>query len=130
MPLQRPEPDAGFTLFETLVAFAVLALSITVIYQVGITTLGNSARQHQRYEMTEFARSQLDEIVELGSDRAQDGIYRDTWDWVTKVEPVGGLQPSYLDKSHYIARITITVTPHGRSKPIVSLFTEDFRRLP
>lgn len=126
----KPSNQSGFTLLETLVAFALLAISITVIYRVGTSIIGNSLRQTQLYTMTEFARSQLDEIVELGSNRPRSGTYRDTWDWRTTIEPVTELPATYLDKTHYVAHITIHVTPANRDTPAVTLFAEDFRKLP
>ena len=61
--MQRPDPEAGFTLVETLVAFAILASALVVVFDVFGTGLHNlSGTQEQKRLMT-IARAEIDRLV-------------------------------------------------------------------
>jgi general secretion pathway protein I len=54
--------EAGFTLIEVLVAFAILGISLGVLFELYSTTLRNSARSDTQKLAVLLARSTLDRI--------------------------------------------------------------------
>ncbi|MCG8504410.1 MAG: prepilin-type N-terminal cleavage/methylation domain-containing protein [Sphingomonadales bacterium] len=57
--------EQGFTLVEVLVAFAILALSLTVLYQLFGDSIGQTKRSDVRREALLIARSKLAEVSTL-----------------------------------------------------------------
>jgi prepilin-type N-terminal cleavage/methylation domain-containing protein len=55
--------EAGFTLLETLVAFAILASVLVALYAAGGTALTAIGRDAQAERATLFAQSKLDEMA-------------------------------------------------------------------
>lgn len=60
-PGRRGVPP-GFTLIEVLVAFAIVAVTLTALLQVFSTSLGSIARVERSAEAMMLARSALDEV--------------------------------------------------------------------
>jgi general secretion pathway protein I len=77
-PLPPPQHGgaAGFTLIEVLVAFAIVAVTLTALLQVFSTSLGSISTVERRAEATMLARSALDavgvEIPLVAGDRSAD----------------------------------------------------------
>ena len=126
--MQRLSQQSGFTLLETLIAFVVMAFSVAAIYQTSISISGNLARQIQLYEMTEFARSKLDEHIALKTTQDISGTYKSAWDWQIDVTEHADIDTDYLARTHIIARTTVTVFPAGTTTPRVTLTIDDLRR--
>ena len=57
--------EQGFTLVEVLVAFAILALSLTVLYQLFGDSIGQTKRSDMRREALLIAQSKLAEVSAL-----------------------------------------------------------------
>jgi general secretion pathway protein I len=81
-----PEPEAGFTLIEILVSFAIAALVLGALYRVYSTGL-QAALAGQRYsDAVLAAQSTLDELSAIRPDAADDtvGIYHRSWEIVNR----------------------------------------------
>ena len=61
-PAPRHGVTAGFTLIEVLVAFAIVAITLTALLQVFSTSLGSVTTVERRAEATMLARSALDAV--------------------------------------------------------------------
>jgi len=62
LPSPQRDGDGGFTLIEVLVAFAIVAVTLTALLQVFSTSLGSITTVERRAEATLLARSALDAV--------------------------------------------------------------------
>ena len=124
----KHQGESGFTLFETLVSFAILSVSIITFYQVGISATNTYATRKHTYNLTEFSRSQLEELVATKTYSDQSGDYQKMWHWSATVRPEENTPPSYLTKTHELIRITIKSWTLDRPDQIVSLYAIQFRK--
>jgi general secretion pathway protein I len=79
---RAPEPEAGFTLIEILVAFAIAALVLGVLYRVYSGGLQSSVASQRYSEAVLVAESTLEELstgrpTDAGGDAV--GIYERSW---------------------------------------------------
>lgn len=74
-------PDAGFTLFETLLAFAMFAGLAGVVALAVFDMVDRQGRMAARIEADEAARALLTEYVETWPAMVEEGTYRDRWRW-------------------------------------------------
>jgi len=84
----RPS-EAGFTLLEVLVAFAILAISLGVLIPVFSGTLGRQAALADQKTATMLAQSKLDTVgseIPL-TDGASDGAFSNGFTWHVEVAP-------------------------------------------
>lgn len=86
---RRKRYQAGASLLEVLVAFALLALSLTALIPAlsGLTTGLSESRR--AWAASEFAVSLLDRVgtdlpLEESTER---GLYRSRWDWSIRMVP-------------------------------------------
>lgn len=111
--------DAGFTLFETLVAFMILALSLTVLSQ----SLGQATTQIRKSDEVAVARQLAERTMGIArADRSssRSGADKESelmWNWsrveVARQDGGGTLLPIYL--------ITVEVGGGSQSAPIATL---------
>ncbi|WP_082015894.1 type II secretion system protein [Leisingera sp. ANG-M7] len=105
----------GFTLLETVLAFAVLGMVLSGLYTVSARSAGRLADARNTYLASEFARSMLDQYILATPPPSSSGTYRQTWDWEITEQRLGGLQPSSLDKHFAFYEVSVVVTRHGLS---------------
>ena len=113
--------SAGYSLLEVIVAFAVLALSLSTLFPTVSALSGRSAHATEHWAATEFARSKLEEIgvvtpIARGIDR---GTWAQ-WDWRIEIAPY---QNAALPPSNGLFEITIEVRRRGGTEPIARLVT-------
>jgi len=114
--------DQGSTLFEVIVAFGILTLTLSTVLPAfsELSTTTYSAKT--RWAAAEFARSRLDElgVIDPVREGVSTGVESDLWSWRLVMMP------------HQIAETaigsgpqeaTISVTPIGSRDPVVSLTT-------
>jgi general secretion pathway protein I len=77
----NPEPDAGFTLIEILVSFAIAALVLGALYRVFSSGLQASVAGERYSEAVLLAQSTLDEVSAIRPAAADDtiGVYHRNW---------------------------------------------------
>ncbi len=83
----------GFTLVEALVAFAILALTLTALYGALGTSLAGIARSTKNDEAVLIASSKLAEIAALRAipSAAEGAVENTAFRW--RVEPIADPQP-------------------------------------
>lgn len=120
----------GFTLLETLVAFLVLALALSVLMPAlsNMTRHGQDARE--RWLASEFALSQLELIGVTSTLQPQlsEGAWEETWRWRATVTPyqdplagadTAGLFLVELEVRDWASdRILATLTTLKRQNPV------------
>ena len=76
--------DAGFTLVETIVAFAVLSVALGVAVKSISTGLHQGERARVQDEMRQIARSVLAQHSGVGEQAGNSGTYS----WVLQIQPL------------------------------------------
>ncbi len=87
--MRRLHPRGGFTLLEVLIAFTILAVSLTVLLQAMSTGLRGLGAAEASATAMMHARSKLDEVgtsiaLEVGR---QEGEFADGYRWTAVVRP-------------------------------------------
>ena len=104
---RAPEPEAGFTLIEILVSFAIAALVLGALYRVYSTGLQATLADQRYSNAVLLAQSTLDELSAERPDATSDtvGIYRRSWNIVNRPDllPAG----SQLQAMPYDITVTI-----------------------
>ncbi len=125
----RPHP-AGFTLLEVLIAFAIAAPALAVLYEGGIASVQAAGTASRYGEAVERAQSHLTLLAAaefVPGERSGDegrGFH-----WQTRVEPVATGAPSPSSRGPYaggftLYALTVQVSWHGTARPrTVSLAT-------
>ncbi|MCP4304335.1 MAG: type II secretion system protein [bacterium] len=101
--------DAGFTLVETIVAFAVLSLALTVAVKSISTNLHHGQRARVQDEMRQIARTVLAEHSGAGETMGSVGTYT----WILHTQPLAdetapGLSSVTLDIRHTVPPVLET----------------------
>lgn len=114
----------GFTLIEVLVAFAILALTLTALLRVFSTGLDSIGVAERYAAATALARSILDEIgVEIPlvpdelSDDAGEGFI-----WYVRIAPSAAVKP-IIDTDPWLVPYDVAVTVSWQSGGSVTLTT-------
>ena len=101
---------SGFTLFEAMVALAVLGLVMTASLKATAYMAARQAEAFQDHAMVSFARAILDEYIVTGELMKRSGTYKDTWQWqITET----GFQPTVstdYDQNFSFIEITVLVS--------------------
>lgn len=111
MPLieRLDEKSAGFTLVETVVAFAILSLALTAAVRTISVGMHNAQRAQAELQMRQIARAVLSEQLPY-----QSGVDQGQWDdnhrWRLEVEPLSG------ELGHRLRRVTLEVTRKAAPK--------------
>jgi type II secretory pathway pseudopilin PulG len=103
----RRSHAAGFVLFDALVAFAIAALALTVIFATFPTVTRREADRIYRYQAAEFAHSLLEEYRVTFPLMSPDGQDPSGWSWSITEAPADG-QPD--QGSDLIIYVTVAVT--------------------
>jgi general secretion pathway protein I len=102
-----PEPEAGFTLIEILVSFAIAALVLGALYRVYSTGLQATVAGQRYSNAVLIAQSTLDELSAIRPAAADDtvGVYHRSWNVVNRPDlwPAG----SQLQAMPYEVTVTI-----------------------
>lgn len=117
-----PDPEAGYTLLETLVAFVILSMSVTAFFQAWSLSTNSIIRATERRETASAAASLLDRIGtpdiplqpgDYGSNEAERPY------WQVHIEPyeAGGAGPTRLFMVH------IRLAPQQGSNAVVEIDT-------
>jgi prepilin-type N-terminal cleavage/methylation domain-containing protein len=117
--------ERGFTILESLIALAIAAMAIGMVYQSTTQNLLRSNAIKTEYEMTEFAASLLAEDT-VTHNVAGSGSYGDKWSWKLTRTPAKGMPKTPFDNKVFIERITVTVSQNNQTD--ITLFTEVVRR--
>ena len=117
MPLSRRNRQSGFSLIEVLVAFSIMALILTVLFQVFSTGL-RTAGMAEEYSVAErLAQSLLEETATIRPLEAgeRSGAFDGTrYRWQTRIEQETELGAD-LDSGRFSPyRITVWVMWEGR----------------
>ena len=114
--------ERGFTLIETLVAFTILALSLTALYAAFGTSLRGLERAGNAEEASLLAESKLEElrVARAVPDQSQTGAF-DTkpyrWRLTTKAEAADpNRPPSPIEPRHVI--LSILWEEQGRTRTL------------
>ena len=88
----RPRSQSGFTLLEVVVAFVVLSLVLSVVFEVFSTWLSRTATLGEQSQALAIARSRLasvgiEEAVKEGETRGESADRR--YQWAVRVELYG-----------------------------------------
>ena len=110
----RVRQEKGFTLLETLVAFSILSVSMTIFYQVASTSLNRQQQTEQENIALNLAQSQLARVPE--EIPLQPATFSGTWQedfsWTIFIEP----QPD-LDSDHWLYNVTTQVVWDQANSP-------------
>jgi general secretion pathway protein I len=95
----RPESDAGFTLLEVIVAFAISALAVGILYEGasgGLMATGSAAKM---VEAISLAKSHLAAIGHGDGIAQQDssGVDGDGFDWHLHIRPIASREMNLSD---------------------------------
>ena len=128
--------DGGFTLLEVLVAFAIAAPALAVLYQGGVGSMETTRAAASYQEAMSRAQSRLDALAGAALVAGeQDGDDGDGFRWRTRIAPVAMLAPLRIAAprgSPYIAGTTlytVLVEVSWRGSRGMRTFVLDTRRL-
>ena len=112
LPFRSPRrhQQRGFTLLETLLAFAIVGLVLGGSYSLSIRSATKLNTTKERYLATEFARSLLDEFIYTTAPPAGTGRYKNVWDWEISSAQVPGLRTTALDPHFAFYEVTAKIT--------------------
>jgi general secretion pathway protein I len=95
----RPEPDAGFTLLEVIVAFVISALAVALLYQGTTGGLAATASASRTNEAVLLARSHLAAIGHGDAIAQQEssGVDGDGYSWHLHIRPIASREMNLSD---------------------------------
>ena len=117
-----PDPEAGYTLLETLVAFVILSMSVTAFFQAWSLSAKSITRATERRETASAAASLLDRIgtpdipLQPG-DYASNEAERPYWQVHVEHYEAGNAGPTRLLMVH------ILLAPRKGSNAVVEIDT-------
>ena len=120
--VRKQESSRGFTLIEVLVAFAILAITLTTLFHLFSTGLG-AITSAERYRMaTLLARSTLDEVgtelpLVVGE---QNGNIGQGFSWVARIARSATVNPIVHGEVLYVP-YDVAVSVSWRGRHVVTL---------
>jgi general secretion pathway protein I len=95
----RPDPESGFTLLEVIVAFAISALAVSLLYQGATGGLGATETASKTTEAVLLARSHLAAIGHGAAIAPQDsnGVDGDGYTWHLRIRPIATREMNLSD---------------------------------
>lgn len=115
--------NAGYTLFEALLAFAILGLTLTFLFQAVGGKLVSAYSSAADYARLELAKSLLAEFLAT-QELEEHGVYQKHWVWDIKIEPVEISLNDAVEKNYRLERVTIDISNLNNSKIKTSHFIE------
>ena len=107
---------SGFTLLETLIAFAIGALVVGTGFVVIGQALTRQAQMESRLELSQFARATLTEYVVTYPEMPRKGTYGGAWSWDINEAPLAS--PSLDEIGLPIRYVDVTVTVQRIGEPL------------
>ena len=126
----RRTPTRGFTLLESMLAFAVLGMVLAATYSLSVRSMVQQTKARQGYELTTMARAILDEYVLTYPKMSTSGTYKNTWEWHITEELQEVLEPTKYDHYFRFVKITAWVQKKITGEVTYELFTVIARRAP
>jgi type II secretory pathway pseudopilin PulG len=113
--------SAGFVLLDTLIAFAIAAVALTVIFATLPNTTFRQAERLNRHQAAEFAHSVLEEYRATFPEMLRDGEDRSGWSWsIVESDVEHGTGPN-VDLIQYVE---VTVSAWHRDRPDIRSTTQ------
>ena len=113
----------GFSILETLVAFALVAMVLAVFYRTTGTTLVHANQSLGQYQRTELAKAVLDEYLVL-PDFPNEGEFGNRWVWKILISDITDIPATRYDTLIGVKRITVEVSERASPNQKTVLFTE------
>lgn len=121
---------AGFTLFEVLIAFAIVALTMVAVMALFAQATSQQVERLRELRLAEFARSVLEEYSETWPDMAQSGVAAGIWHWQVNEITETPNPPSSIDSELGYFRVTARVWKSDMPEMAYEVSTLMARRLP
>jgi type II secretory pathway pseudopilin PulG len=112
--MMRRHPTAGFVLLDALVAFAIAAVALTVLFALLPGSATRQSERLNRYLATEFAFSVLEEYRVTFPQMSAAGEDPTGWSWSVE-ETKSKVQDNSAD--NLIVYADVTVTAWHRDRP-------------
>ncbi|MEP2149205.1 MAG: type II secretion system protein [Roseobacter sp.] len=120
----------GFTLLETLIAFAIGSMVIISGFSVVAQTNNRQAKLQGRLDLARFARATLIEYAITFPTLSTSGIYAEKWSWKISEAPLPQANLEAVGLSVEYVKIDITVSDiHQPNQGSLSLSTAVARRV-
>ncbi|APH55072.1 General secretion pathway protein I [Granulibacter bethesdensis] len=123
--------ESGFTLLETLIAFIILALALSEIFDGSLIGLRSARRAEEMRQALVVARNHLDETIHvapamLARAHTWNGDDRNAMHWRVMVRPL--MQAPRLQMPLWLSEITVSVWSSSAGStdgvpPLVTLVT-------
>lgn len=120
--------NLGFSLLETMIAFAVLSMVLVAVFNVSSRLLGQQSDAKIDYENAAMAKFLLDEYVVTFPDFPASGTYKGKWHWRILETEEQVQQKTEFDHYFDFVRVTTEVTNNIDNKEPYRLFTVIARR--
>lgn len=118
----------GFTLLETMIAFALLAAFSALVLRTLSSATGTSSGREGDYWLAEFARSKAEEFAVLPYPDPMEGVEDQAWRWRVVAKRVFPDGPSRFDADIALIALSIEVSPLDRPDGSQSFTTIVARR--
>ncbi|WP_193222070.1 prepilin-type N-terminal cleavage/methylation domain-containing protein [Amylibacter sp. SFDW26] len=115
--------EKGFSLLETLVAFALATMVLAIFYKTTGVTLTQSHKALSEHQRLQLAESILDEYL-IVPDTALKGRFDGRWEWQISTSIVEGLPQTKYDRLVRIEEVSITVSEVSAPSQKTTLSTE------
>lgn len=117
----KREPDAGFTLLESLLAIVLAALILGSVYSSTSRALKMQADAVAKHEMKLVARAVMDEYLVTYPSTDRPSALGDLWSWTITERAINPEQPSPDDKFFDYFKVAVTVSASSMDLDTVTL---------
>ncbi len=115
--------EYGFSLLETLVAFALTAMVLASFYQTASNTLILTNQSLSNYQRIQLAQSILEEYLTIPN-QPKIGKFNNKWNWEISTVAVTGVPKTRYHKLAQVQRVYVTVTNINNPNQKTILSTE------